>query len=312
MTETPAGSGAQAPAEKPFKAGFVVLLGRPNAGKSTLMNALLGSKLSIVSPQPQTTRHKILGILDRPGSQVCFVDTPGLVPDPSDPLQIALRKTAAVSAKEDPDVLVLLVEHKKPDEKTVAELTALARGGKPVILAINKTDLPTASGALEAIEKAYTQAVHPAATVRISALKRLGLDALLAEIDKRLPDSPAFYEQGQLSDRWERFFASELIREQLFALYSEEIPHATAVMIEQYIEGRPADVVRATLYVERDGQKGILLGKGGQALRRLADRSRAAIESFTRRPVELDLWIKVRKNWRKDPKSLAEFGYTER
>jgi GTP-binding protein Era len=296
----------------PFKAGFVVLLGRPNAGKSTLMNALLGSKLSIVSPQPQTTRHKILGILDRPGKQVCFLDTPGLVPDPSDPLQSALRRTAAMSAKDDPDILVLLVEHKKPDEKTVQELSALAKGGRPVILAINKTDLPTATGALEAIEKAYTEAVKPAAVVKISALKKVGLEALLAEIDKRLPESPAFYEEGQLSDRWERFFASELIREQLFSLFSEEIPHAVAVVIEQFIEGKPRDLVRATLYVERDGQKGILLGKGGMALRKLSDRSRAAIESFTRRPAELDLWIKVRKNWRKDPKALAEFGYTER
>lgn len=296
----------------PFKAGFVVLLGRPNAGKSTLMNALLGSKLSIVSPQPQTTRHKILGILDRPGSQVCFLDTPGLVPDPGDPLQVALRRTAALSAKDDPDILVLLVEHKKPDQKTVDELSSLARGGRPVILAINKTDLPTATGALEAIEKAYTEAVRPAAVVRISALKKQNIESLLDEIDKRLPESPPFYEQGQLSDRWERFFASELIREQLFAQFSEEIPHAVAVVIEQFIEGKPADIVRATLYVERDGQKGILLGKGGMALRKLTDRSRAAIESFTRRPVELDLWIKVRKNWRKDPKALAEFGYSER
>jgi GTP-binding protein Era len=295
--------------EKPFKAGFVVLLGRPNAGKSTLMNALLGSKLSIVSPQPQTTRHKILGILDRPGSQVCFLDTPGLVPDPSDPLQVALRKTAAISAREDPDILVLLVEPKKPDAKTVEELAALAKGGRPVILAINKIDLPAATGAHDAAEKAYTEAVKPAAVARISALKKQGLEALLEEIDSRLPDSPPFYEQGQLSDRWERFFAAELVREQLFALYSEELPHATAVVIEQFIEGKPADVVRATLYVERDGQKGIILGKGGQALRRLTDRARAAIENFTSRPVDLDLWIKVRKNWRKDPRSLAEFGY---
>jgi GTP-binding protein Era len=293
-----------------FKSGFVVLLGRPNAGKSTLMNALLGTKLSIVSPQPQTTRHKILGILDRPGSQVCFLDTPGLVPDPNDPLQQALRKTAAHSAKDDSDVLVLLVEPKKPDEKTVAELTAAARGRAPVILAVNKIDIAEALPHHDAVVKAYIEAAKPAAVVMISALKKQGLDKLLAEIDSRLPEGEPFYEQGQLSDRWERFFASELIREQLFAQFSEEIPHAVAVMIDQYVEGKP-DLVRATLYVERDGQKGILLGKGGLALRKLTDRSRAAIEGFVRRPVELDLWIKVRKNWRKDPRSLAEFGYVD-
>lgn len=297
--------------DETFKAGFVVLLGRPNAGKSTLMNALLGSKLSIVSPQPQTTRHKILGILDREGSQVCFLDTPGVVPDPSDPLQHALRKTAAISAKEDPDILVLLVEPKKPDEKTVKELASLAKGPNPVILAINKVDLPSSEGAHDSVEKAYVEAVKPAAVVRISALKKQGLDRLLAEIDARLPHNPPFYEQGQLSDRWERFFASEIIREQLFSLYSEEIPHAVAVVIDQYQEGKQfGDLIRATLYVERDGQKGILLGKGGQALRRLKDRSMGALENFLGRQVELDLWIKVRKNWRKDPKSLAEFGYT--
>jgi GTP-binding protein Era len=298
-TESPAG----------FKAGFVVLLGRPNAGKSTLMNALLGSKLSIVSAQPQTTRHKILGILDRPGSQVCFLDTPGLVPDPSDPLQVALRRTAAHSAMDDPDVLILLVEPKKPDEKTVQELSALARGPNPVILVVNKIDIAEAAKHHDEVVRIYTEAAKPAAVVRISALKRLNLEALMAEIDARLPESPAFYEQGQLSDRWERFFASELIREQLFTLYHEEIPHAVAVVIEQFIEAKRADTVRAMLYVERDGQKGIILGKGGAALHKLTARAQQAISSFTRRPVELDLWVKVRKNWRKDPAALKEFGY---
>lgn len=273
------------------------------------MNALLGTKLSIVSPQPQTTRHRILGILDRPGSQVCFLDTPGLVPDPSDPLQSALRRTASICAKDDPDVLVLIVEPKRPDEKTVRDLAALARSPNPVILAVNKIDIAESASHHDAVETVYREAVKPAAVVRISALKRLNLEALMAEIDARLPQSPPFYEQGHLSDRWERFFASELIREQLFALYSQEIPHAVAVMIDQFIEGGPADVVRATLFVERDGQKGILLGKGGGALRQLSDRAQQSIASFTGRPVELDLWIKVRKNWRKDANALKEFGY---
>lgn len=293
-----------------FKSGFVVLLGRPNAGKSTLMNALLGSKLSIVSPQPQTTRHKILGILDKDDAQICFLDTPGIVPDPSDPLQTALRRAAVQSAKEDPDVLVLLVEPKKPDEKTVAELAQLAKGGRPVILAINKIDVAEAAPHHDAVERLYKEAIHPVSVHRISALKKVGLDALLADILARLPEGEPFYEKGQLSDRWERFFAEEIVREQLFAQYSQEIPHATAVLIDQFLEGKP-DVVRATLYVERDGQKGILLGKQGQALRKLQQRAEAAISGFTGRPTQLDLWIKVRKNWRKDPRSLKEFGYLD-
>ena len=292
----------------PFKAGFVVLLGRPNAGKSTLMNALLGQKLSIVSAQPQTTRHKILGILERPEAQICFMDTPGLMSDPGDPLQIALRRAAQMSAREDSDVLVLLVEPKKPDAKTLEELTGLARGQRHIIVALNKIDIPAATGLHEEVIRIYEQAVKPAAIVRISGLKKQGLDDLLAQIIERLPESPPFYEKGQISDRWERFFASEIIREQVFALYKQELPHATAVVIEQFIEGK-TDVIRATLYVERDGQKGIILGKGGQTLRQLTDRSHQALEAFLGRPVELDLWVKVRKNWRKDPRALAEFGY---
>ncbi len=295
-----------------FKAGFVSLLGRPNAGKSTLTNALLGSKLSIVSSKPQTTRHAILTIVEGEGYQICLLDTPGLIQKPADPLQQALRKAAKRAAQDDADVVVLLVEPQMPDPESLAELGALNRGGVPVILALNKIDLPAPAGLHDRIVAAYSDAVKPAAVVRLSALKKQGVDELKRELLARLPESPPFYEPGQLSDRWERFFAAELIREQVFNLYGEEIPHATAVVIEQYreLEGRP-DEVMATLYVERDGQKGILIGDKGRALHNLQARSEAAISSLVGRPVELELWIKVRKNWRKDPKSLKEFGYLE-
>ena len=303
---------AQAPSEGAFKAGFAALLGRPNAGKSTLTNALLGSKLSIISSKPQTTRHSILGIVEGAGYQLCLLDTPGLLPKPADPLQHALRRAAKRAAHEDADVLVLLVEPQPPDAETVRELSALSRGAAPVILALNKIDLPVPPGRHDQVVAAYSEAVKPAAVVRLSALKKQGVEELKREIVARLPASPPFYEPGQLSDRWERFFASELIREQVFALYGDELPHATAVVVEQYreAEGRP-DQVMATLYVERDGQKGILIGDKGRALHNLQARARSAIAAFVGRPVELDLWIKVRKNWRKDPKSLKEFGYLE-
>jgi GTP-binding protein Era len=295
----------------PFKAGFVALLGRPNAGKSTLLNALLRAKLSIVSPQPQTTRHKIMGILDGEGYQVCFLDTPGLLARARDLLQESLKHAAKKAAHDDADIQVLIVEPGVPSPEELSEVSWVARPGVPLILALNKTDLPAGPALLDETLKAYCEALKPAAAVRISARKGSGLPELLQEILARLPEAPdAYYDKGILSDRWERFFAAEIVREQVFALYREEVPHAVAVVIELFKEQKGApDEVHATLYVERDGQKGIVLGKGGQALKRLRERSESALRDFLGRPVELELWVKVRKDWRKDPRSLKEFGY---
>jgi GTPase len=296
----------------PFKAGFVVLIGRPNAGKSTLLNALLKRKLSIVSSKPQTTRHRILGILDGEGYQACLLDTPGFMPDPRDPLQGALRDTARQTAHDEPDVVVLLVEPGKPSAQDLEDFKKLSKGRAPVILAVNKADLPLAGKADEALA-AYSAAIKHHAALKISALKGQGIEELRREIISRLPESPEpLYEPGHLSDRYERFFAGEIVREQVFERYTDEIPHATAVVVEQFREqqGFP-DLVNVTLYVERDGQKGILIGERGRALNDLRARAKAHLEEFLGRPVELEIWIKVRKNWRKDPKSLKEFGYTD-
>ncbi|HAM36237.1 MAG TPA: GTPase Era [Elusimicrobia bacterium] len=293
-----------------FKAGFAVILGRPSAGKSTLLNALLKSKLSIVSPKPQTTRHRILGILDGPGYQLCLVDTPGLIREPKDPLQNSLRRQAMGAAHEDPDVMVLLVEPHPPDEATLREFSHLARQGKPIILVLNKIDLPAQPGLHDEVIRAYSEILKPAAALRLCALKGEGVNALLAEILKHIPLSPPFYEPGQYTDRFERFFAAEIIREQVFNLYEEEIPHATAVVIERFQEvAGSEDQISAILYVERDSQKGIIIGARGRALRELQERSLQAITDFLGRPAYLDIWIKVRKNWRKDPRALKEFGY---
>lgn len=294
-----------------LRAGFATILGKPNAGKSTLINALLKQKLSIVTPKPQTTRHKILGIIDGEDYQLCLLDTPGLLFDAKDHLQNALRMTAKKAAHDDADVIVLLVEPEVPDADTLREFSSLLRSGSPVILTLNKIDLPASAGKHDEVLKAYRDVLKPAAELKLSALRKTGVDELLAEIVKRLPESPErLYEKGQLSDRWERFFAAEIIREQVFELYQEEIPHAAAVVIEAFKEkpGKP-DEVSALLYVERDGQKGIILGKRGEALRELTEKSRRAIEDFLGRRVELEIWIKVRQNWRKDPASLKEFGY---
>ena len=285
------------------KAGFVALAGRPNAGKSTLLNALLKTKLSIVSPKPQTTRHRILGILEGDGFQACFLDTPGLIDAPKDPLQKSLRVEAMRALREDADLVVFLIDAADSDSRAV-ELPVPQ--GTPALVALNKIDRAPSPEKVSALEAAF--APHP--VFKISALKGEGVQSLKDAIVSRLPENPPFYEKGQLSDRWERFFAAELVREQVFDLYHDEIPHATAVVVETFREhqGRP-DEVFATLYVERDGQKGILIGKGGKDLQRLTARAKAALENFLGRPVELELWIKVRKDWRKDPRSLKEFGY---
>ncbi len=298
------------PAEAPFKSGFVVLAGRPNVGKSTLLNALLKFKLSIVSPKPQTTRHKILGILGGPRYQICFLDTPGLIAEPRDPLQKVLKRAARTAAHKDADVIVLLVEPQRPGPRELEELSGLG-GQTPLILALNKSDLPSSPGAHEEVLRAYSEALKPAAALKISALRGTGVEELLEKLLARLPDCPPYYDQdGQLSDRPERFFAAEMIREQVFALYRQEIPHATAVVVEEFLEKKGTrDWISAVLYVEKDGQKAILLGKGGQALRDLSEKSRRALSEFLGRPVDLQLWVKVRRDWRRDPRSLREFGY---
>jgi len=293
----------------PFKAGFVALGGRPNAGKSTLLNALLDFKLSIVSPKPQTTRHKILGILNGPDCQICFLDNPGYLAKPNDPLQENLRRVARGAWKDENDLIVWLIEPDTLPGELPEDLLPGARS-TPLILVLNKIDLPEAQRVQESLIKAFQDLLKPEAFIRISALKKTGTKELLAEIIGRLPESPPYYDPGEMSDRWERFFAGEFIREKVFELFQQEIPHATAVVIEQFREesGRK-DHILATLFVEKESQKPIILGRNGQAIRLLTQKSQQAIEAFLGRPVELEIWVKERKNWRKDPRALKEFGY---
>lgn len=293
------------------RAGFVSILGLPNAGKSTLLNALLGRRLSGVSPKPQTTRHRILGILNAEDTQAVFVDTPGWLDKASDLLQEALRTESKRAAREDADLAILVVDPKKPKPDEAAALGRLAPRGRPLLLAVNKCDIVQGQGAVEEAAAAWSAVVSPTAVFKVSALKGAGVAELRAEVLKLLPSSPPFYDKDQLSDRWERFFATEFVREQIFALYSAEIPHACAVVIEEYKETPRRDLIWATVHVERESQKGILIGKGGDSLRKLTERAQAAIESFTGRKAVLELWVKVRKDWRKDPRALKEFGYIE-
>ncbi|MDZ7315097.1 MAG: GTPase Era [candidate division KSB1 bacterium] len=298
MTEIPAD----------FRSGYVAIIGRPNVGKSTLVNALLQFRLSIATHKPQTTRHTILGILNEEKAQVIFLDTPGLI-QPKYKLQEWMMK-AANRAIQEADVLLLLVEAgAAPNPHDRDLLAESATKGKPIVLAINKIDLIEKSSLLPLIE-AFRSIHQPEAVVPISALQGENLDVLKSELLSLLPFGPPFYPQDTLTDHPERFFVGELIREQIFLQYGEEIPYSSTVVIDEFRE-RPQgkDFINARIIVERDSQKKIIIGKEGQAIRRLGEKAREAIEAFLGRPVYLQLFVAVRENWRKKENFLREFGY---
>jgi GTP-binding protein Era len=296
-----------------FKAGYAAIVGRPNAGKSTLLNALLGQKLSIVSPKPQTTRHRIVGILTGEGYQAVFLDTPGVI-DPKYLLQEMMMKTVQ-SALRDADVVLRMVDASAgPDpEADAAEDQAASRFRVPQILVLNKADVATPArlGAIAARTAAL--APPPAKTVVISALNRSGLDELTGAIVALLPEHPPYYPDDSVSDRDERFFVSEIIREKVFECYREEIPYSTTVRILAFEEkeGRK-DRIEAEIAVERESQKGILIGVKGAALKKVGELARKDIEELLGRPVFLELRVKVREKWRDDAVWLKRLGYDER
>ena len=279
----------------PHRAGVVALLGRPNTGKSTLLNRLLGQKLAIVTAKPQTTRSRILGVLNLPGAQLLLLDTPG-VHDASRPLNRALNAVAE-SVAEDCDAALLLVDPRAGFDGACAELSArVLKRGKPVLVVATKADL----GAPPVRE----------AELAISAATGAGIDALLARLVALLPESPPYYGPEQVTDRTLRFLAAEEIREAIFEELEEEVPYATAVEIESFDESKPDGVrIRATLWVERDSQKGIVLGQGGQRIKAIGKRARNAIAQLVERPAHLSLWVKVDPRWSQKPKRMRALGY---
>lgn len=290
-----------------FRSGYVALVGLPNVGKSTLLNQMLKYKISIISRRPQTTRKKVLGILTRDNFQIVFIDTPGLI-EPGYALQERLVKYVE-RAIEDADAIVYLVEATDANSDMEAMRLSLAPVKKPVILAINKIDLIPHHQLLPLIA-GYREAYEFSAIVPISALKDEGVEELLAEIRKVLPQSPPYYPPDLISDQQERFFVAEIIREKIFQLYGEEIPYSTHVEIDEFKE-RPGekDFIRATIYVERSSHKGIIIGKGGRALKRVGEYARQEIEQFLGRPVFLELFVKVLENWRRKKSNLKMLGY---
>jgi len=294
--------------KKESKAGYIALIGKPNVGKSTLMNALLGLKLSIVTPKPQTTRHRILGILSEEKTQMIFLDTPGLL-KPRYKLQDKMLN-AARRAMEESDVLLILVEplEKIPDE-IISIFSSIKGSQKPVILVINKIDTIEKKKLLPIIDN-YAAQFNFTKIFPISALKQEGLNELKSSLKENLPMGFPFYPDDMITEHPERFFVSEIIREKIFQNYGEEIPYSTTVLIEEFKEreGRK-DFIRANIIVEKDSQKGILIGKKGAALKKVGSASRYQIEQFLGRKVYLELFVKVREKWRKKDAFLKEFGY---
>jgi GTP-binding protein Era len=298
------------PQRPPFKSGYVTIVGAPNAGKSTLLNRILGEKISIISSKPQTTRHRILGVCHLPGAQIIFCDTPGLFV-PKDPLNVKMVD-AACSAIIDADVLLALVDAAHPDPVSDAILEEKLRGFKlPVILSLNKVDLVADKTALLETIGRWSQRLEFAAVVPVSALNGTQLDDLLGAIVKVLPEGPPYYPDDMLTDAAERFIAAELIREKIFRLTGEEIPYASAVTVEAYKQSADGTRLRieATLHLERNSQKGIVIGKGGAMLKRIGTEARQDIEKMTGANVFLKLFVRVQKNWRRDTKAIQRFGY---
>ncbi|MEW6007672.1 MAG: GTPase Era [bacterium] len=284
-----------------FKAGYISLVGKPNVGKSSLMNTLLKEKVSSVSPKPQTTRHQILGILNLPNVQAIFVDTPGLMIKQKDKLDERMIKKAR-SALMDSDLSLLIVE---PFEREIIPNFIK----KNTILAINKIDLVDKLKLLPLIEY-YNGLNLFLKIIPICAKKGINCPELLNEIISLLPFHPPFYDTEILSIHPERFFAEEVIREKVFLFYGDEIPYDTAVVVEEFKEAKQEkDYIRAIIYVNRESQKAILIGKKGKALKRVGEKARREIEAFHNKPVYLELVVKEKKDWRKKDKILNELGY---
>ena len=299
-------------AAKPgFKSGFVTLVGRPNAGKSTLLNALMGRKIAITSDTAQTTRHRLRAVLNTDDAQIILVDTPG-IHKPHDALGEELNESA-MKALQDVDVVAMLIDASKPvgkgDEWVAAQVRACRA---PKICVITKTDLADAD-AIAAQSIAAEPLAEWDAMVGLSAVDGRNLDAFVEEVTRLLPEGPAWFPEDMDTDQPIEVIVAEFIREKILRSFSDEIPHAIGVQVEEMTqqEGADATYISAFIYVERDSQKGIIIGKGGSAIKAIGTEARADLEQLLGCPVYLDLRVKVKKNWRRDASQIRRFGYGE-
>ena len=298
------------------KAGFVNIVGNPNVGKSTLMNQLVGERISIATFKAQTTRHRIMGIVNTDDMQIVFSDTPGVL-KPNYKLQESMLAFSE-SALQDADVLLYVTDVVENPEKNMDFLQKVQKMQIPVLLLINKIDELGANRANEAngaqqllaaiVEKWHTLLPN-AEILPISAKNKFGTDLLLKRIKELLPESPAFFDKDQLTDKPARFFVSEIIREKILLYYDKEIPYSVEVRVERFKETEKSIHINAIIYVERDSQKGIIIGHQGIALKKVSTESRKALEKFFQKPIYLETFVKVDKDWRSNQRELDSFGY---
>ena len=292
-----------------FKSGYVAIVGAPNAGKSTLLNRLLGEKISITSKKPQTTRNRILGIVHREGAQIIFIDTPGIF-KARDTLNLRIVDTA-LSAIDEADLILFVIDAAQPDPTSEYFLAKrLQKQDRPVIIALNKIDQIQKEELLAVIQKWSTE-YYFEVIIPISATEGTQVEQLITVMENMLPSGPPYFPEEALTDLPERFIAAEMIRETIFRLTGEEIPYATAVTVDTFKEAKKGKLVKieATIHLERGSQKGIIIGKEGSKLKRIGIESRQKIEKMLETKVFLKLFVRVQKNWRKDTRALRKFGY---
>ena len=288
------------------RSGFVNILGNPNVGKSTIMNALVGEKLSIITAKAQTTRHRIMGIVNGEDFQIVYSDTPGIL-RPQYKLQETMMNFVN-SALSDADLILYITD---VGERTAYEgeyIDRIKESGIPVIIAVNKVDL-SQQDQLEKVVESWHKAFPDSPVIPVSGLKKFNLDSLLNAIKNKLPEGPAYFPKDQLTDKYERFFASEIIREKILIHYKKEIPYSVEIEIESFSDEKDIIKIRALIHVTRDSQKGIIIGHKGVMLKRVGTEARHDMEDFFKKKVFLEMYVKVTKDWRDKPLILKRFGY---
>lgn len=288
------------------KSGFVNIVGNPNVGKSTLMNALVGEKISIITSKAQTTRHRIMGIVNGEDFQIVYSDTPGVL-KPNYKLQESMLNFST-GALTDADIILYVTDVVESFDKNQSFLEKVKKQSAPVMLIINKIDLTNQEKLIELVEK-WKEVLPDTEIIPISATNNFNLDHLLKRIKAQLPDSPPFFEKDALTDKPARFFVTEIIREKILTNYDKEVPYSVEVVVESFKEDKKMIHINAVIYVERDSQKGIIIGQSGKMLKKVGTEARKDIESFFDKKVFLELYVKVEKDWRNKENKLKDFGY---
>lgn len=288
------------------RSGFVNIIGHPNVGKSTLMNQLVGEKLSIITSKAQTTRHRILGIVNEEDYQIIYSDTPGVI-EPAYKLQEGMMKFV-FNSLEDADLFLLMVECGQQSFQNEKLFEFLSKTETPIILLINKIDISNQDVLEEQVQHWHKQ-LPKAEVLPVSALHNFNVDVLKQKIVEKLPECPPYYPKDSLTDKTERFFVEEKIREKILLNYEQEVPYSTEVLVEEFKEEDEIIRIRANIFVSRDSQKGILIGKGGSKLKKVGTEARRDLEAFFEKKIYLNLFVKVNKDWRNDEGQLKRFGY---